>query len=441
MSRVFGLAVLIASVACTRHNPAATCPNGTCIDSAYPFCDVDGSIGGVPGACISVACAPGAFAECRGESSLTCNSTGNNYDVVDCTVGCVADVGCNQPCMTNIDCTTGICKENGICALETEIAYTLPVALPMADCSKANPCSLDKALQTMAACVLLADGNYQLTGTLTITLKRKLVGQGARRTIVRSTQPGPIFWIDVGADATFDSLQVADATSNTTAQIYGHGVYCPAMPPGTRSVRFVDSIAANNAASGITAVQCDVTLLRSSFAGNTFGVYASTGSTTADRCTFSGNASTGLLLLMNTSIAVTNSFMVRNFRGAQVANPTGTVVFDFNTVVDNTGSGAFGFDCATTAGVTFAANNNVITRNTTDVSVDNTNACTFPGSLISSDVTTLHFVSPDTVPYDYHVMAGSIAINAAINATLDHDCDGDSRPRVAGGWDVGADQY
>jgi hypothetical protein len=73
---------------CTKANPGAVCTDGTCTDPAFPYCDFDGSIGGTPGECIAVTCTPGNIAECNGSAALTCNATGDGYDLDPCALGC-----------------------------------------------------------------------------------------------------------------------------------------------------------------------------------------------------------------------------------------------------------------------------------------------------------------------------------------------------------------
>jgi hypothetical protein len=80
ISRAYWSVMLVALLACTRPNPAATCGDGHCADPAFPFCDVDGSVGGEAGACIAVECQPSEFHSCRGSQALICNATGNSYD-------------------------------------------------------------------------------------------------------------------------------------------------------------------------------------------------------------------------------------------------------------------------------------------------------------------------------------------------------------------------
>ena len=92
--RVLGIAVL-SLAACTKANPAVSCTQNSCIDPAYPYCDVDGSIAGVPGTCIAVTCTSGMFATCAADgTALTCNNSGTGYDEVQCAHGCDDTLGC-----------------------------------------------------------------------------------------------------------------------------------------------------------------------------------------------------------------------------------------------------------------------------------------------------------------------------------------------------------
>jgi len=80
---------LVPAVGCTRHNPAADCPTGTCSDPST-FCDVDGTLAGEPGKCLSISCTPNQVHEtCRGNELLTCNQAGNNFVVTSCPHGCL----------------------------------------------------------------------------------------------------------------------------------------------------------------------------------------------------------------------------------------------------------------------------------------------------------------------------------------------------------------
>jgi hypothetical protein len=54
-------------------------------------------------------------------------------------------------------------------------------------------------------------------------------------------------------------------------------------------------------------------------------------------------------------------------------------------------------------------------------------------------VSALHFVRPDASPFDYHITSGSVAIDHATSSNVNHDFDGDTRPKGAG-RDTGVDE-
>ncbi len=123
---------------------------------------------------------------------------------------------------------------------------------------------------------------------------------------------------------------------------------------------------------------------------------------TVDRCIFMNNG-TGMVF-DGTSGSASNSFMARNtIKGFDIYASTG-FKFEFNTVADNPmGLGPTNVPLV----------NSLLVRN------GSSTACTdCPGSIVTNDITNLHLVSPDAAPYDYHIMAGSMAIDAAQGGTL-----------------------
>jgi hypothetical protein len=115
-----------------------------------PFCDVDGVFGDTAQTCIAVDCSPGEFAACRGDQAITCNSTGNNYDLVRCEFGCdevtggckrcSSDDQCDNPtpvcdpgthscraCLADDECASRVCDvDAGACLAESQVAYASP---------------------------------------------------------------------------------------------------------------------------------------------------------------------------------------------------------------------------------------------------------------------------------------------------------------------------
>ena len=54
-------------------------------------------------------------------------------------------------------------------------------------------------------------------------------------------------------------------------------------------------------------------------------------------------------------------------------------------------------------------------------------------------MTNLNFAEPNTIPYDYHLRTGNIAIDMAATSTVMFDVDGEARPNGAA-RDIGADE-
>ncbi len=119
--------------ACTEPNPAS-CLDNFCSDPALPFCDVDGSIEGVPNTCIAVACTANEFKECQADRALVCNETGDSFELVDCEFGC-GDDGC-LPCNTT-DCEQHLVPKYlpTICdgVVSTEFAVAADLAINTSD--------------------------------------------------------------------------------------------------------------------------------------------------------------------------------------------------------------------------------------------------------------------------------------------------------------------
>jgi hypothetical protein len=105
--RLLGVTLFLLLSACTKRNPHV-CADGLCTDPSYPFCDVDGTLGGEPKECIAVACTPGEFEACQADDELRCNTSGNNYDQARCELGCSAATNGCKLCEPNeTRCTNG----------------------------------------------------------------------------------------------------------------------------------------------------------------------------------------------------------------------------------------------------------------------------------------------------------------------------------------------
>ncbi len=135
------LALVLGGLGCTSPNPKS-CLDHHCSDPGLPFCDEDGSIAGTPGSCIAVACTAGQFQECRADKALTCNSRGDDFDLVECEFGCGTS-GCNiASCPIG---TTTMCSGSNLVACDGQghVTNTEACALGCSDaakrCNKVNP--------------------------------------------------------------------------------------------------------------------------------------------------------------------------------------------------------------------------------------------------------------------------------------------------------------
>ena len=208
-----GLLGVVASVlaACTVPNPKS-CADGSCTDPRYPFCDVDGAIAGSPLTCIAVTCDPGQFATCRGDTAITCNAAGSDFDLVSCPLGCASsgcrtcasDAQCGNPspvcdadsgtcraCRVDDECASLVCN-GGSCLASEIIVYASPTGSSTSSCSQTDPCNLGRAQMVatsgaVPALMRILPGVYAVgidIGIIT-TIPLEIVATGA--TIASST--------------------------------------------------------------------------------------------------------------------------------------------------------------------------------------------------------------------------------------------------------------
>jgi hypothetical protein len=414
---------------------AQPCGGSSECDSSAPYCVAD--------ACAE-ACTDDTQCPGFGQTDLrfcddgACRQCRMNDDCAGTTPVC--DGGTCRGCTSHDQCTTGICESDGACATSDKIAYVDAAGSASSDCSKTAPCTLSRALTItpIVPYVLIAPGAYLLPDVLLVGgAPRALIGSGSIRPQLTRTSQGPIITIDAAADVTFEHLEISGATGTSPE---GNGIECGGDGPvGARVVHLVDMLLANNSAQNLYSKGCTVSAVRSEFrnAGR-YGVYAQDTTGTFDRCSVHDNLAGGIMFDAGL-YTLTNSFIYRNSGGGGInfyASTSGSR-FEFNTIVDN--SGGFGALECNGGSVPSTLPNNIIARNTPRNTYGNT--CTFPSSLlVDSDISELHFKSPDAAPYDYRLTAGSIAIDAATLSTVDHDFDGEARPNGAG-RDVGADEY
>jgi hypothetical protein len=359
--------------------------------------------------------------ECTPDQADACTGT---------TPVCGGDHTCG-PCTEHAQCAaSNACLPDGSCADAGQVAYVDPAGTDNNACTKDMPCTkVAKALATNRPYVKFHGTTNEavtVNGGRSVTF---LADEGAALT--RSSGSGAI--VTVSDDGT--ELMVYDlAIQNAPNTASGIGVVIPTAS-GAPSVALVRVKVSNNPGGGISSSGGTLTVSQSTISGNQGGGISVTGA--------------GAMFL------ITNNFIYRNgnnstagFGGVDIGvTSPGASRLEFNTIVDNQATSgplnAGGVRCSATS---FAAPNNIIARNlvgasTMDSNAQTLGACTYPTSTVASSVSGLAFARPDAMPYDYHLMSGSSAIDqATTGSTVDKDFDGDARPKGAQ-KDIGADEY
>ena len=329
-------------------------------------------------------------------------------------------------CSRHAECASAACLPDGSCVDEGSVAYVASMGTGTA-CTKTAPCgTVSAAVTTGKAYLKVATGTVKeaqvtILDGRTVTI---LADEGAK--LDRDGDDNPVVRVQGAADVKIYDLEITGASGNGA-----HGIELTAA--GSPKLALTRVKLTNNQGAGLSAQG---------------------GTLTVTQSTVSVNQGGGLSV-MNATFDITNNFIYRNGNsttatvgGASIAPMVGSAsVFAFNTVVDNqiqnSGALAGGVFCDTSG---FAAGNNLVVRNYVNSDPNRVNAntsglCAFPSSTVAANVMGLAFVRPDDNPYDYHLLAGSSAIDqATTQSTVTVDADGDARPQGAQ-KDIGADEY
>lgn len=456
--------VMVVGVGCTKPNPRS-CADGVCSDPELPFCDADGALEGAPNTCIAVECSPGEFEACRGDQLVQCNAIGNNFDLIQCELGCDEAAGgcigcstndqCINPspicdpggecraCTSDDECPSKICDvSTGSCAIDSTVVYASPTGTGPAPCALSSPCSLSDAVARAvpsngALSLRLLPGNYTtaLSIQTAMTSVMKVVATGARITSggvsVGNGAKVHIRNIEITADQ--DSVCGGSGAPQTSLSI-SNSVFAPTLPNTL-----------------LTAIRCTLDI-------SNFDVRMASGSTTAfqitDTTTFTGDriffhipdgGDSGTAILVNgkaVAIRLTNSVFVDagiSFVTSDVNPPGSQLFFAFNTFVftkaESNGSEVNCF--GSTSPRTARFENNIIFSTTAAEPLlgdrcimANNVVAPFSGSLPGNIIANPLFANAGAG--DFHLTAGSpakdVAVPSAVSLDTDHDFEGLARP-------------
>jgi hypothetical protein len=403
------------SVAAQCDGTAPYCVAETCQEA----CSDNAQCPGFAQAANQMFCEAGACVECAGEMGCS-------------TASPVCDMGACRKCEKSSECASAVCKSDGSCAAEADVAYVTTTGSANSNCTRAAPCTLTRALDPGIdrLFIVLAQGTYLQPSTTLVNGRRTLIGDGSTRPIVSNMGLGPVLRAGNGAEVTLENIELRGARNTVTPGFDGSGIDCPGGQNAT--LHLVRSAFTMNQLAGLQGRTCTFDARESTFSGNQSGINVVDSKGTIERSTIILNTGTGMFLDAGL-YDVTNNFIVRNGIGVDFFPSSVGSVFQFNTLVDN----MTGVRCQTIGTDMYQFPNNLIARNATNVSSSD---CIFDSSMvIGNDITALKFKSPDAAPFDYHIQAGSMAVDQISTSTLMRDFDGEARPFGAG-HDYGADE-
>jgi hypothetical protein len=343
-------------------------------------------------------------------------------------VGCLTSTDCTDPmklncdplsytcrgCVKHSDCPSNVCLPGGICGDDSNVIY-----VDADNGLDANDGTMNKPVQTWAAGLKLYSSTrkyMKVSGTET----KSVVIDTKNVTILAAPGAKLVGSADPALDIKKSSVKIVDVE-----------IACPATP----------------AMDGIKSEMMSSTTLEHVYVHGCgkIGINATEKFLAVSRSNIEGNGAGIVMAANKVDFVITNNFIVRNGPdgGAVLSALVPTNRFEFNTIADNTSATATrgaGITCPVSLTESYTLPNSLFIANTGGGG-QVFGSCTMTGSAMAGDNTPYAFKSAMTAPYDYHLMATSIAIDAAMTPTvLADDVDGELRPQGAN-RDLGADEY
>jgi hypothetical protein len=445
------------SWSCAQPNPLFCSEDKICMDPGHPYCDLGGELSGIRNNCIAVDCTPGQVALCRGDVAVTCDAHGNNYDDVDCMlgcdmnaggcVGCLVDTDCSdadpvcdagtrscRACRTDAECGSEVCDiDHGTCAAAGSVAYVSPTGSASSECTQSDPCTLTHALAVATSAVSppivrLRAGTYTSPIQVQTALSQPLeiVATGA------SISPGTTAVVATGGA----NVALRGGTLTTAKTVQCGTASLPMSTLALRDVSLSVDAASGNAFDlqncNLSVSNADVALKQAEIAASASGNVT----LTADRLHFHGDP--GFLLHVvvsgaNDNLRFTNSLIENasfDVTTTDTSEPGSSLVLSFTTLALTDDSLACdqsipNFSLVADNAIVAGLGSSDAIRGATCTL---TNTIAFPQAVQPPGGIVLDPMFSNAATRDFHLRSGSPAIDAA-TATGTTDLDGTSRPQ------------